>query len=86
MLGARLINDIQERMMTRIANWATDYGERHDEHLIGRERGGKYKDLDLVGRAAESGWSADCGLGGLDPDKNGWANLAKALAARLEYF
>jgi hypothetical protein len=25
------------------------------------------------------------GLGGLEPEKNGWANLAKALAARLEY-
>lgn len=36
--GAQLINDIQARMMTRIANWATDY--ENDRRASDRKREG----------------------------------------------
>lgn len=48
-----------------------------------------YNDLDLVerGPADRSARPVEvCGLGGRDPEKKGWANLARALAARWEYF
>lgn len=40
--------------------------------------------MDLIDRgpSARLLW----GLGGLEPKKKGWANLARALAARFEYF
>ena len=51
-------------------------------------KGKLYKDLDLLeqGPADRSARTPEaCGLGGRDPEKKGWANLAKALAARFEY-
>jgi hypothetical protein len=47
-----------------------------------------YKDLDIEERTAadtSARTSGACGLGGREPVKNGWANLARALAARWEY-
>ena len=54
----------------------------------GEGRGELYNDLDLVERGPadkSARLPAVCGLGGRDPEKKGWANLARALAARLEY-
>lgn len=56
----------------------------------GRGTGRSYKELDLVKRAAAAAGESvrtpgPCGLGGRDPEKKGWANLARALAARCEY-
>lgn len=42
-----------------------------------------YSDMNLVGRKPSRLF---CGLGGLEPEKKGWANLAMAFAARFEYF
>lgn len=42
-----------------------------------------YSDLDLIDRGLSTRLLF-CGLGGLDPEKNG-ANRASALAARCEY-
>lgn len=41
-----------------------------------------YSGLDLIDRGPSGPF---CGLGGRDPEKKGWANLASALAARWEY-
>jgi hypothetical protein len=42
-----------------------------------------YSDLDLIGRGPSA--RLLCGLGGLEPEKKGWAKRANALAARCEY-
>ena len=53
--------------------------------------GQHYSDFDRDDRVlADTSSSRPCpwglgGLGGLDPEKNGWANLANALVALLAY-